>query len=73
MIPAEMRRRAKLRPGDLLEVRLEEGRVVMERAGVAHSLDDLARDVQRRYAGRDLAAELMEERDREHRKAKGRS
>ncbi len=70
VIPADVRRQGRLRPGDRLEVRWENGHVVMERAGVAHSLEVLAKEVQRRYRGRDLAAELREERDRDYRAEK---
>jgi AbrB family looped-hinge helix DNA binding protein len=73
VIPAAVRREAGLRAGDAIEVSCERGKVVMEKASTpAHSLEALLQAVRKRYRGRDLEGEILEERARDHRREKAR-
>lgn len=61
VVPAEVRRRLHLRPGDLLEITLEDDVVTLRKAAGSHT-DELARCASKTWAG--YAAELARERDR---------
>lgn len=65
VIPAHLRRQLDLQPGDTVAVRVEAGRLVLERR------EDVLERLQRRFdavpRGRSLAKELLAERRREAR------
>lgn len=70
MIPAPLRRELKLRAGDTVAIRVENGRLVLERR------EDVLERLRRRFdvvpRGRSLAKELLAERRRDSRReAKG--
>ena len=66
MIPAPLRRELKLRAGDTVAIRVENGRLVLERR------EDVLERLQRRFdgvsRGTSLAKELLTERRREARR-----
>jgi AbrB family looped-hinge helix DNA binding protein len=63
VVPAPVRRRLQLDPGDLLVIEEEEDRFVVRKAtDVAHGFRGYLREVE---PGRDLAAELIAERREE--------
>lgn len=63
VIPAAIRAALSLRPGERLQVRVESGRLVIERpADAVAALRSLGRDIS---PGRSLVAELLAERRRE--------
>lgn len=66
MIPAPLRRELKLRAGDTVAIRVENGRLVLERR------EDVLERLQRRFDGvprsTSLAKELLTERRREARR-----